>query len=287
MPNALSKTLMCEKKAQAMGVYMWLLSNAARTDMTIGRSTVQRGQVLLSKAAAAKELGLSYHQMRSTIDALSEAGLLTASMATTERGSMSIITICNFDCYNGFYDFTATAPVTPQVTPPSTPTVTLAVSPLKDKEHKETQKETKEEKDTIATSDLTSWMLSQTDWAAAFMHNHGITLDALTLAIQAFQVHLQSGGTMTKTKSDALQHFSSWHARRRAAQQADEQRRAEAAEREQLRLAERRNQQELIKQQRRQEDATRQQRICNDLITKARQGDSLAQEALRKYGMQW
>lgn len=124
----LPRSLLAEEWAhrpQTLAVFVRLLLSANRESKDWHGVTVKRGQVLTSYRSLSKSCGLTVSAIRTALEALQKAGaahLLTHKRARPKMGEAAhlaaqgytLITICDFDNYEGFHEDSRTPQRTPQ-----------------------------------------------------------------------------------------------------------------------------------------------------------------------------
>ena len=80
-------------------VFLHLLLNANHKDSRYKGIIVKRGQILTGRKSLAIALGLSERQVRTAITKLKNTGEIDQEKANKTTKSGSIITICNYECY--------------------------------------------------------------------------------------------------------------------------------------------------------------------------------------------
>ena len=80
-------------------VFLHLLLNANHKDSRYKGIIVKRGQILTGRKSLAIALGLSERQVRTAISKLKNTGEIDQEKANKTTKSGSIITICNYECY--------------------------------------------------------------------------------------------------------------------------------------------------------------------------------------------
>ena len=113
------------KRPQALAVFIRLLLSANREAKDWNGITIKRGQFITSLRSLSKSCGLTVSAVRTALDALQKAGfahLLTRSGAHPKKGGpahiaaqgYTIVTICNYDSYEGVSESVCTPQRTPQ-----------------------------------------------------------------------------------------------------------------------------------------------------------------------------
>ena len=80
-------------------VFLHLLLNANHKDGRHKGIVIKRGQILTGRKALASALGLSERQVRTAISKLKNTGEIDQEKANKTTKSGSIITVCNYECY--------------------------------------------------------------------------------------------------------------------------------------------------------------------------------------------
>ena len=125
------------RRPQALAVFVRLLLSANREAKDWHGITIGRGQVVTSLRSLSKSCGLSVSAVRTALDALQRAGLahlLAHPGAHPKKGGpahlaaqgYTLVTVCNYDSYEGFSDSIRT----PQRTPKSEGTAHLGAQSL-------------------------------------------------------------------------------------------------------------------------------------------------------------
>lgn len=115
------------RKPQQLAVFLFLLLSANREAKTWNGVPIKRGQFATSLRSLSTSCGLSLSQVRTALQGLARAGvahLLTHPTAHPQRGGVAhpfaqgytVITICDYDSYEGFSDTVRTPFDTPQNT---------------------------------------------------------------------------------------------------------------------------------------------------------------------------
>lgn len=91
--------------ALRVGVFQWMLHAAAFRPMKYNAGgcivDLERGQLCASQAQICAETGITRQQLRSLLDALESNQAVTIKSANGATKGKSIITICNYDKYQG------------------------------------------------------------------------------------------------------------------------------------------------------------------------------------------
>ena len=113
------------KRPQALALFVRLLLSANREEKDWHGITIKRGQLVTSLRSLSASCGLTVSAVRTSLDGLQRAGLahlLAHPGAHPKKGGpahlaaqgYTLITICNFDSYEGFADSVRTPQRTPQ-----------------------------------------------------------------------------------------------------------------------------------------------------------------------------
>lgn len=124
LPRALLSEEWTRKPAQ-VAVFLHLLLSASREPMEWHGIAIKRGQVITSYASLSASCGLTIWAVRNALKGLQEAGAarFSAHISTrskTERAARlpargyTLVTICNYDSYEGFSEEGRTLSRTPQ-----------------------------------------------------------------------------------------------------------------------------------------------------------------------------
>lgn len=288
MPNAIAEALEgCAVKAHVMGVYLWIVNKASKMDMT-GACGLRRGQVKVSWEAGAKELGLSVMQLRRAVETLKETGVVTSEKVREGRKFVCIVSICNYDRYNG-QNTTQQAdtkePLRQPCDSPADSTNDRRFNLNKEFKKKETKNEEEKEERFVTVANLSDYLIAQREWADWFCQSYGMDHDTLRLHLDAFAFQLQSRGEMRKSADDALKHFSNWFQMRQSrataqAQVAEAQRQA-ALQQEEEEKKRRRDE----AQRKAREANSQKQKFLREIFAKADAGDAQAIEIINKHGL--
>lgn len=125
----LPRSLLAEewaRRPQTLAVFVRLLLSANREPKVWHEVTVKRGQVVTSYRSLSKSCGLTVSAIRTALDSLQKAGvahLLTHKRARAKKGEAAhlaaqgytLVTICDFDKYEGFHEDSRTPQRTPQL----------------------------------------------------------------------------------------------------------------------------------------------------------------------------
>lgn len=284
LPNGIAEALNgCAKKAQVMGVYLWIVSKASKIDFN-GKVPLKRGQLRLCLATASAELGLTEMQLRGAVETLITAHVITRTTTRMAGRMTSILTICDYERYNGMTSPSEHADNTGNNTDENTRCNT-GLNLNKEIIKKETKKEEKKEEDFITVADLPDFLIAQRDWADWFCASYGMDRETLRQHMATFAFQLQTRGEMRKSASDALKHFSNWFqvrcSREAAAAQEAESHRQAALERE----AEEKRRREAEASRKAREAETKKHAFLDEIFAKADAGDTFAMEVIRKHGL--
>lgn len=109
--------------------WFWMLAQAAWKPTKIrashGLVELQRGQFSHSLRHMAKTFGWSVNRVRRVLDRYSDEHMLVLETDTATNTAQCIVTICNYDKYQGGETATDTASTTQSDTPPGTQTSTI------------------------------------------------------------------------------------------------------------------------------------------------------------------
>lgn len=83
------------QKPEMVQLFIWLLLNASYKDYRYQGRVIKRGQVVTSRRAICKEIGMPQQVIRTCFERLQETGEI--EIQPTHR--FSVITICNYDSY--------------------------------------------------------------------------------------------------------------------------------------------------------------------------------------------
>ena len=297
VPNALCETISIQKKAQTMGVMLWCIAKAQRVDGIVNGVSVKRGQVCTTVKDMAETLGMTYGQMRTTLDALVDASVIALEAKHIGRSSCTLITITDYDSYNGYRRFEDTADgnaannaqserqCNAQSTRQSECLNLNEENIKKEKEMKKEEKKIKSFDFGIPVSELKDWFLSQTIWADAYMMNHHLSADELEKWIQQFVIYLQSCGIESKHGREAMAHFSNWHAKRKEAAYEAERKRVDELTKQRTQMEEHRSMERIMREKQKAEQDAITMRNMMEIRRAAENGDAYAQEILDKYGV--
>lgn len=305
------------RKAQTMGVFLWLVMHASPRDLTSpedaerGRLPLMRGQLHLQYGRATKELGLTDNQLRYTLSTLQSKGLVTVLTKNYGRVRACVVTICEYNCYNGLL-----APVgVPSAEDVQGLNQVLMQEPVQEclnkneefKQERENVMKKKsspttfgsrseglsssavragsDEEPTVSVRCLASQMMEQRAWVEHFCESHGMSEDELRAEVARFVSSLADRGTMEKTMSDALKHFASWHnvrCQQVARREEENVRRVEEASR--------RREQEVVARREQREEFEREQdesrvKFLREIFAKADSGDERARMVIARHGL--
>lgn len=90
------------KVAESLRLYIYLICLAASEPTTFRNVEIARGQVAMSYRTLASELQLPVRRVRTLIDKLTSAHYLAHYQSYSGAHSFSIITVCDYDKYNGY-----------------------------------------------------------------------------------------------------------------------------------------------------------------------------------------
>lgn len=285
LPNAIAEILGdCGKKAQVMGVCLWLVSKAQK----IAQGGLMRGQVRMSWEADGKELGLSAMQLRRAVETIKKTGLVTTMTVREGRKMSCVVSVCDFDNYNGLnYAVRQASEEAPRQATDSHADSQSDSSYYLNKEFKKKEIKNDEEKEekSIAVADLPDYLIAQREWADWFCGSYGMSRETLMGQLSAFAFHLQSRGEMRKSADDALKHFSNWFQVRcsreaKLAREAEEKRAAEAKA-----LEDERRRRAAEAERKSAEEEMKRRKFLAEIFAKADAGDEHAREVIRKHGL--
>lgn len=292
MPNAIAEAVKSQKKAQAIGTMLWCVQNAQRHETTFYGMTVKRGQLCVTIKEMGNMLGISYKLMRNLLEDLSGAGLIEYYGVHHGPSSFTLITVCNYDCYNGNAKFPGTSKTEAVGEQQGKQQGSIEGKSLNTKEEREKKddEENEERKErrcfaVVPVGKLKAWMLSQQIWADTYKMNHHLTDAELEQWVAQFVVHLQSSGVISKTTHDTLSHFSNWHAKRKEIKEQEERQQAAAAQKEREQLDERKRMEKEHQERLRKEQNDMAQRHLAEMRKAAENGDKHAQMILAKYNL--
>lgn len=303
MPNSLARLMTSVNKASTLGLMLWCVVNAQRTEGIVDGFPIKRGQLCVNLKELSKQLHMTYYAIRKALDELNDELLTKCSTINRGKRSRTIITICNFDNYRG--------PAYPHSESQNAATAnryqTADDTPLN-----EERTEDKEEEKTLSSSlpdfgvskstpslatapsptatsfipvaELRTWIMSHTIWANTYKLNHHLTDAQLDAWVGKFVVYLQSIGTTAKDAKDVLMHFSNWHAKRRDFADAEERRRKQLIDRDLRKQEEIRRIEEESRIRAKQEAEELARRNFEAIKQAAANGDEYAQAVLKKHG---
>lgn len=305
IPNASNHMMPNKNKAVVMGVYLWMVQNVRHTDAgEVDGVRLQRGQMLLTYNSMITELGVTLWQARETISALVAAGLITSEVAVANHSRTHLITICDFDNYNGLnYSLSADTRKTKCEDFRNSSIKSLKGIEEGTEEGMKKNSSSKNNSSSLSSSspspvqsgkncelpvgELRRWMLQQYDWREQFQRNNALTDEQMESWLTAFVVHLQNSGVKQKTLIDALYHFNNWFSKRRESVSREEREREEQQRRERERQDEYRRQQAEEKERVRREAQEINDRCMKQMREAARRGDDFAKGILEKYGIDY
>lgn len=135
------------KTKQEAAVWAWMTDTARfrahEFQTRFGIVRLERGQLLLSQRTVAEDFGLGRQQVRRLIDSMVIAGMITENSTHSASRAGTIVTIVNFERYQGDADATGivTIPLQPKSQPITNP------RPTQDQPTREEGKEGKEGKE--------------------------------------------------------------------------------------------------------------------------------------------
>lgn len=102
IPNRLSDML-TPHEGLAVCVFFVLLLEARRQSC-IEDTQLKRGEVMVKVRTIASLIGVSYYKVRSALIYLNELGLVKNKIANPVKNRFTLVTICEYDRYNGVFD---------------------------------------------------------------------------------------------------------------------------------------------------------------------------------------
>ena len=201
------------KEPDLLQLYIYLMFHAMTEDIEYRGIIISRGQLALTYGSLSKTLNISQRRVRTLLGKLVLAQELACSRAYSGAHSFTIVTICNYDKYQG----------TPKGKRLNSQPIDghderhcQAVSSLYNDKERLTKEVDKKSSDISAPSSefekiLIENLISDEEWKAHVAKDLGINMPDLIKLLDIFFSSNLSRGKLHTSITDLKSHFIDWH----------------------------------------------------------------------------